>query len=48
LDLPPANVKSIHQVIDQLFGILVRAGGQVGIFGGRQDAAVTEDSLDFE
>ena len=27
---------------------MVRAGGQVGVFGGGQDGAVTEDFLHFE
>jgi len=40
--------KAIHQVIDYLPGIIVRAGGQMGIFGGGQEGVMTEDFLDFE
>ncbi len=29
-------------------GVLIRVGGQVGVFGGGQNAAVTEDFLHFE
>jgi hypothetical protein len=48
LDFPPVQGKAIHQFIDHLSGIVVRAMGEVGIFGSGQDAAVTEDLLHFE
>ena len=48
LDFPPDHGKAIHQVIDQLSGVIVCAVGEVGIFGRGQNAAMTEDSLNFE
>jgi hypothetical protein len=42
---PPSNGEAIHQVIDQLLGVVLGMGGQVGIFGGGQDASVAEDLL---
>jgi hypothetical protein len=47
-DVPPADGKAIDQIIDELFCVMVRRGCQVGVFGGRQDGAVTEDFLHFE
>jgi len=44
-DIPPVNGKAVHQLIDGLSGILVGIGGQVSVFGGGQDGAVTEDFL---
>ena len=48
LDLPPIHREAIHQFIDRLGGVLLRAAGQVRVFGGGQDGAVTEDFLYFE
>ena len=48
LGFPPGDGKAIHQVIDQLSGVMVRTVSEVGIFSGGQDAAMTEDSLHFE
>jgi hypothetical protein len=47
-DFPPVDGKAVHQRIDQLAGILIRAGGEMGISGGGQDAVMAEDLLDFE
>lgn len=47
-DIPPFNGKAVDQIIDDLFCILVRIGGQVGVFGGGQDGAMAEDFLHFE
>lgn len=47
-DGPPVNGKAVHQGIDQLAGILVRAGSQVGIAGGGEDTVVAEDFLHFQ
>ena len=46
-DLPPVDGKALHQVID-LFCVMVRVGGQVGVFSGGQDGAMTEDFLDLK
>ena len=48
LNFPPGQGKAVHQVIDQLLGVGVRILGEVGIFGGGQDAVVAEDLLYFE
>ena len=48
LDFPPSQGKAVHQVIDQLLGVGIRIVGEVGVFSGGQDAAVTEDLLHFE
>jgi hypothetical protein len=47
-DGPPVNGKAVHQGIDQLAGILMRAGSQVGIAGSGQDTVVAEDFLHFQ
>ena len=47
-DVPPFNGKAIDQLIDQVTGVLVCVGSQVGIFGGRQDGSVAQDLLDLE
>jgi hypothetical protein len=47
-DFPPCDGKVIHQRIDQLAGILIRTGGEMGITGGGQNAVMAEDFLDFE
>ena len=44
-DVTPVDVKAIDQIIDVLFCVMVRRGGEVGVFGGRQDGVVTEDFL---
>jgi len=46
--LPPYHGKAVDQVIDDLLGILVCTGRQVGVFSGGQDGAVAEDFLYFE
>ncbi len=47
-DFPPIDGKAIHQIVDDLVGVIVRVGCQVGVFGGGQDGVVTEDFLYFE
>ena len=46
--LPPGHGKAVDQLIDNLLGILVCTGGQMGVFSGGQDGTVTEDFLYFE
>jgi hypothetical protein len=45
---PPVQGKAIHQGIDQLIGVPVRAGSQMGIAGSGQDTVVAEDFLHFQ
>ena len=47
-DVPPVDGKAIHQVVDELGGILPGVSGQVSVFGGGEDGTVTEDFLNFE
>ena len=47
-DRPPLYGKAIHQVVDQLLGVTAGMGGQVGVFGRRQNASVAEDFLHLE
>ena len=47
-DFPPGNGKAVHQLIDRLCGVMIRAGCQMGVFGGAQDGAVAEDFLYLE
>ena len=44
-DLPPLNGKGLHQVIDDLVGIMCSVGSKMCVLTGRQDAAVTKDFL---
>ena len=44
-DVPPADGKAIDQIIDELLCVMVRRGGEVGVFGGRQDGVVAKDFL---
>jgi len=46
--LPPANGKTLHQVIDGLVCIIRRMGSKMRVFAGRQDAAVTEYLLNLK
>jgi hypothetical protein len=46
--LPPVQGKAIHQGIDHLAGVPVRAVGQVGIAGSGEDTMVAEDFLHFQ
>jgi len=48
LILPPVQGKAIHQGIDHLVGILIRAVSQMGIAGGGEDTVVAEDFLHFQ
>lgn len=48
MDIPPSNGKAIHQVVDQLSGVMVCAASEMSIFRGGQDTAMTENSLYFE
>jgi hypothetical protein len=45
---PPVQDKAIHQSIDHLAGVLIRAVGQVGIAGRGEDTVVAEDFLHFQ
>ncbi len=45
---PPYHGKAVDQIIDDLLGILLCTSRQMGVFGGSQDGAVTEDFLNFE
>lgn len=47
-DCPPFNGKGVHQPIDELCCVMVRIGGQVGVFGGSQDGVMAEDFLNLE
>ena len=47
-DLPPVQGKAIHQSIDHLVGILIRAVSQMGIAGRSEDTVVAEDFLHFQ
>jgi hypothetical protein len=47
-DVPPLDGETVDQFIDQLPGVVTGIGGQMGVFGGGEDGAVTEDFLDFE
>ena len=47
-DRLPVNGKAIHQGIDHLLGVLIRAGGQVGIAGGGQNTIKPKDFLHFQ
>jgi hypothetical protein len=47
-DLPPINGEAAHQLIDQLIGALGGMGGEVGVLGGGQNAAVAQDLLDLQ
>jgi hypothetical protein len=47
-DLPPIQGKAIHQGIDHLVGVLMRAVSQMGIAGGGEDTGVAEDFLHFQ
>jgi hypothetical protein len=47
-DGPPVQGKAIHQGIDHLAGVPVRASSQVGIAGSGQDTVVAEDFLHFQ
>ena len=46
--VPPSKRETTHQLIDQLVGVMVRAGCQMGVSGRGQDAAVAQDFLHFE
>ena len=45
---PPSKRESTHQFIDQLVGVMVRAGCQMGVSGRGQDAAVAQDLLHLQ
>jgi len=42
---PLVETKAVHQLIDQLTGVLVSLGGQVGVSGGGQQGVVAKDFL---
>ena len=44
-DVLPCDGKTVHQLIDELIGIFSGMGGEVGVFGGGQNATVAEDLL---
>ena len=46
-DAPPFDGEAVHQRIDHLCGVMLRAAGQVSVFSGGQDGVVTEDFLYF-
>jgi len=48
LDLPLLQDKPIDHRIDDLLGLLVGLRGQKGVFGGGQDGAMPQNSLDFK
>ena len=43
--LPPVDGEAVHQIIDDLLGIVLRIGGEVGVTGGGQDRVMAEDLL---
>lgn len=47
-DAPPIHGKAIHQVVDELDGVMACVCGQVGVFGGGEKGAVAEDFLHFK
>lgn len=47
-DLPPANGKTLHQVVDGLICVMRRMGGQMRISAGRQNAAMAKDLLNLK
>ena len=47
-DIPPSNGEASHQIVNDLFCIMVRVGGQVRVPGGGQDGAMAEDFLYLE
>ena len=47
-DIPPSNGEASHQIVDDLFCVMVRVGCQVRVFGGGQDGAMAEDFLYLE
>ncbi len=47
-DLPPANGKVFHQVVDGLACVMCRMGCQMRVFAGCQDAAVTKNLLNLK
>ena len=47
-DIPPSNGEASHQIVNDLFCIMVRVGGQVRVPGGGQDGTMAEDFLYLE
>lgn len=47
-DIPPSNGEASHQIVDNLFCVMVRVGCQVRVLGGGQDGAMAEDFLYLE
>ena len=47
-DIPPSNGEAGHQIVDDLFCVMVRVGCQVRVPGGGQDGTMAEDFLYLE
>gem|GEM_PF-6206777 len=46
--LPPSDGEAIHQLVDDLLGVTLCIGCEVGLAGGGEDRVVAEDLLHFQ
>ena len=47
-DIPPSNGEASHQIVNDLFCVMVCVGCQVRVLGGGQDGTMAEDFLYLE